>query len=225
MHITSSTLIWSDAQDARVSGVSQKDNGNVVLELENPITPVLSDQEAPGYGVEIAVTSRNIKIIGEDDGTDNGGYLQVFHTPGVAQVIEGVEFYNMGQLSRKNRFAIQLLYNGNVEGTSISSNSIRESNMRCISVDGTANATIASNVGAGVAGHCFYFDRVSADNMVIDNLASNVNNRIHYHNRIPGWDDYHADGFAIWSPLNHFIGNVSFLFEFMTVSTFLFNWC
>ena len=115
----------------------------------------------------------------------------------------------MGQSSRKNRFAIQLLYNGNVEGTSISSNSIRKSNMRCISVDGTANATIASNVGAGIAGHCFYFDRISADNMVIDNLASNMNNRINWNNRIDGWDDYDADGFAIWSPFNHFIGNVS----------------
>jgi len=181
----------------------------VVLELENPITPVFSEKETPGYGVEIAVTSRNIKIIGEDDGTYNGGYLQVFHTPGVAQVIEGVEFFNMGQTSRKNRFAIQLLYNGNVEGTSISSNSIRQSNMRCISVDGTANATIASNVGAGITGHCFYFDRISADNMVIDNLASNMNNRINWNNRIDGWDDYDADGFAIWSPFNHFIGNVS----------------
>ena len=225
MHITSSTLRGDDAQDGRVKAISQKDNGNVVLELENPIAAIISEAEAPGYGVEIAVTSRNIKVIGEDDGTDNGGYLQVFHTPGVAQVIEGVEFFNMGQLSRKNRFAIQLLYSGDVQGTSISSNSIRESNMRCISVDGTANATIASNVGVGVAGHCFYFDRVSADNMVIDNLASNVNNRIHWGNRIPGWDDYHADGFAIWSPLNHFIGNVSFLFEFMTVSTLLFNLC
>ena len=182
-----------------------------MLELENPITPVFSEKETPGYGVEIAVTSRNIKIIGEDDGTYNGGYLQVFHTPGVAQVIEGVEFFNMGQSSRKNRFAIQLLYNGDVEGTSISSNSIRKSNMRCISVDGTANATIASNVGAGITGHCFYFDRVSADNMVIDNLASNLNNRINSGNRIDGYDDHYADGFAIWSPFNHFIGNVSFL--------------
>ena len=214
MHITSATLRGDDAQDGRVKAISQKENGNVVLELENPIAAIISEAEAPGYGVEIAVTSRNIKVIGEDDGTDNGGYLQVFHTPGVAQVIEGVEFFNMGQLSRKNRFAIQLLYNGDVQGTSISSNSIRESNMRCISVDGTANATIASNVGAGVAGHCFYFDRVSEDNMVIDNLASNVNNKIHWHNRIDGWDDYDADGFSIWSPLNHFIGNVSFIFEF-----------
>eukprot|EP00577_Skeletonema_sp_RCC1716_P002322 CAMPEP_0113418638 /NCGR_PEP_ID=MMETSP0013_2-20120614/26321_1 /TAXON_ID=2843 ORGANISM="Skeletonema costatum, Strain 1716" /NCGR_SAMPLE_ID=MMETSP0013_2 /ASSEMBLY_ACC=CAM_ASM_000158 /LENGTH=1088 /DNA_ID=CAMNT_0000305903 /DNA_START=295 /DNA_END=3558 /DNA_ORIENTATION=- /assembly_acc=CAM_ASM_000158 len=209
VHITSSTLHGEDAQDGRVKSVSQKANGNAVLELENPITPVLSEKETPGYGVEIAVTSRNIKIIGEDDGTYNGGYLQVFHTPGVAQVIEGVEFFNMGQTSRKNRFAIQLLYNGNVEGTSISSNSIRQSNMRCISVDGTANATIASNVGAGITGHCFYFDRISADNMVVDNLASNLNDRINSGNRIDGYDDHYADGFAIWSPFNHFIGNVA----------------
>jgi hypothetical protein len=204
-------LHGQDAQDGRVNAVSQKSNGNVVLQLADPIIPVLTEEETPGQGVEIAVTTRNIKIVGDDDGTDNGGYLQVFHTPNVAQVIEGVEFFNMGQLGRKNRFSMQLLYSGNVEGTSLSRNSIRESNMRCISVDGTANATLASNVGAGIAGHCFYFDRLSADNMVIDNLASNVNNRINSNNRIDGWDDHYADGFAIWAPQNNFMGNVSFV--------------
>ena len=37
-----------------------------------------------------------------------GGYLQVLHTPNVAQVIEGVELTNMGQQGFKNRFPIQV---------------------------------------------------------------------------------------------------------------------
>lgn len=157
--------------------------------------------------------TRNIKIIGENDGTVNGGYLQIFHTPGVAQVIEGVELLNMGQLARKNRFAMQLLYNGDIKGTSLSRNSIRQSNMRCISIDGTSNATIAENIGAGISGHCFYFSHQSSNNMVIGNLASNMDDRVNWNNRIPGFDDYDADGFSIWSPSNHFIGNVSIFFD------------
>lgn len=197
-----------DSQNARVVEVIPKD-GNVVLKLDTGIKSVLSEKDTPGQGVEIAVTTRNIKIVGDDDGTTNGGYMQVFHTPGVAQKIEGVEFLNMGQLGRKNRFSMQLLYNGNVEGTSLSRNSFRQSNMRCISVDGTANATIVGNVGAEISGHCYYFSHESADNMVVGNLASNMDNRVNWNNRINGYDDYDADGFAIWSPGNHFIGNVS----------------
>lgn len=72
-----------------------------------------------------------------------GGYLQVFHTPRVAQVIEGVELTNMGQQGFKNRFPIQFLYTRDVKGTSISRNSIRYSAHRCISMDGVSNVTIA----------------------------------------------------------------------------------
>ena len=51
----------------------------------------------------------------------------MFHTPDVPQVIEGVEFTNMGQQGGKNRFALQFLYTRDVNGTSISRNSIRNS--------------------------------------------------------------------------------------------------
>ena len=81
-----------------------------------------------------------------------GGYLQVLHTPNVAQVIEGVEMTNMGQQGFKNRFPIQFLYTRNVKGTSISRNSIRNSAHRCISMDGVSNATIAANVAHDTAG-------------------------------------------------------------------------
>jgi hypothetical protein len=81
-----------------------------------------------------------------------GGYLQVLHTPKVAQVIEGVELTNMGQQGYKNRFPIQFLYTRDVKGTSISRNSIRNSAHRCISMDGVSNATIAANVAHDTAG-------------------------------------------------------------------------
>ncbi len=52
-------------------------------------------------GVEIALLTRNIIIESEYvEGAaagHDGGYLQVLHTPGVAQVVEGVVFVRMGQ--------------------------------------------------------------------------------------------------------------------------------
>ena len=87
-------------------------------------------------GVEVALLTRNIKILGENS-ADNGeqckpptctdGYLQVLHTTGVAQVIEGVEFDNMGQQGGLNRFLFQFQYTKDVPGTSIARKTIRRS--------------------------------------------------------------------------------------------------
>jgi len=206
VHITSTTLKGKDSQNARVVEVSSTSDGNAVLNFAEGIGAALTEKDSPGQGVEVAIMTRNIKIVGEDDGTGNGGYLQVFHTPGVQQLIEGVEFMNMGQPGRKNRFPMQLLYNGVIEGTSLSRNSFRENKSRCISVDGTANTTIASNVAADTMGHCFYFSNESEDNMVVGNLISN---QMKQPIKIDGYDDYESDAYAIWGPGNHFIGNVS----------------
>ncbi|KAL7520485.1 LOW QUALITY PROTEIN: hypothetical protein ACHAWX_005209 [Stephanocyclus meneghinianus] len=79
-------------------------------------------------GVEIALLSRNIKI-------------EVFHTPGTAQTIEGVEFTNIGQQQEKNRFLLHFLYSGDVPGTSIARNLIRNSNYCCVVFEGSYNMT------------------------------------------------------------------------------------
>lgn len=232
IHITSSTLNWKDSQDAVINSIESRADGKSVLKLNSGIVPVLSEKETPGFGVEVAMLTRNIKIEGEtlvdQCGTDRikqtdyrgniattvsgiscqkwtaqtphthsktpqnypnaglgdhnfcrnpdgqekawcyttnpskqwefcnvptckGGYLQVLHT-NVTQVIEGLELTNMGQQGFRNRFPIQFLYTRDVKGTSISRNSIRNSNHRCIVMDGTSNATIAANVAHDTAG-------------------------------------------------------------------------
>ena len=114
--ITSSTLDWQDSQTATIDSVQPADpaagNGGTTLKLSSSIADVLSEKETPGMGVEVALLTRNIKIEGEYiEGVStefDGGYLQIFHTPGVTQTIEGVEFIHMGQQSAKNRYPIQV---------------------------------------------------------------------------------------------------------------------
>ena len=187
MHITSSTLSNRDSQNSVIESVSTNADGSATIKLKTGIDAVISEKDAPGQGVEVALLSRNIKIEGQAGGTvEQGGYLQVFHTPGVSQTIEGVEFTNMGQQKGNNRFPLQLLYNGNVPGTSVSRNTIRNSNHRCIVVDGTSNATITANIAYDTAGHCFYFGHESVDNLVTKNLGSRTNNAIGYGKHVSG---------------------------------------
>ncbi len=239
VHITSSTLSNRDSQNAIIESVVAQADGSATLKLQSGIDAVISEKDEPGQGVEVALVSRNIVIEGESsDNPQLGGYFQVFHTPGVAQTIEGVEFINMGQQQGKNRFALQLLYTGDVPGTSISRNSIHHSNHRCIVVEGTSNATISSNVAYETAGHCYWFGHESMDNLVTNNIGSRTNNNINWNKRLSGklhiidplsfdylmyeyfmtkiapydWkghSDHDMATFAIYSPLNYFISNIA----------------
>ena len=138
-----------------------------------------------------------------------GGYLQVFHTPDVPQVIEGVEFTNMGQQGGKNRFALQFLYTRDVNGTSISRNSIRNSLHRCISMDGVSSATIAANVAHDTAGHCYYIGYEASDNVILNNLGSKTNDMIGWTEQLAGFNDHDRATFYFRHPTNDYIGNVA----------------
>lgn len=138
-----------------------------------------------------------------------GGYVQVLHTPDVPQVIEGVEFNNMGQQGAKNRFPLQFLYTKAVAGTSIARNSIRNSEHRCISMDGVSEATIASNVAHNIAGHCYYIGFEATSNLLLNNLGSRTNDLLSWGEAIQHYNDHDTATFFFQNPSNDFIGNVA----------------
>jgi len=198
VHITSSTLSYMDSQMAMIDSITPN-TGTAILKLTAGIDAVLSEKETPGMGVEVAILTRNLKIEAEySEGVtteDQGGYLQILHTPGVAQVIEGVEFNHMGQSDTKNRHPIQLLYTKDVAGTSISRNSIRNTNYGCIWLDGVSKATVSSNVAHNsLGGDCFSVGYEATGNLIVGNLLSYIREN---------------NGFSIKSPENDFIGNVA----------------
>ena len=187
VHITSSTISNRDSQNAIIQSVTTNADGRATIKLQTGIDSVLSDKNVPGMGVEVALLSRNIKIEGEAGGTAlQGGYFQVFHTPGVAQTIEGVEFTNMGQQQGKNRFSLQFLYSGDVPGTSIARNSIRNSNHRCIVIEGSSNITVEANVAFNTSGHCFYVGSDARDNTLMYNIGSRTNDVIVWGKQLSG---------------------------------------
>lgn len=187
LHITSSTISNRDSQNAIIESVTINADGQATIKLLKGIDTVLTDKTVPGMGVEVALLSRNIKIEGEAGGTElQGGYFQVFHTPGVTQTIEGVEFTNMGQQQGKNRFSLHFLYSGNVAGSSISRNTLRSSNHRCVVIEGSSNITVEANVAYDTAGHCYYIGSEAMDNSILYNIGSRTNDIIRWGMQLNG---------------------------------------
>eukprot|EP00957_Ditylum_brightwellii_P179535 13677025-Ditylum_brightwellii.AAC.1 len=101
---------------------------------------------------EVAWLSRPIVFEAEGDGPSNtikgalhGGHLIIYHTPNVAQRIEGVEIHNFGQQGELGRYPIHFHMSGNVAGSTVRKNVIRESNQRCVVIHGSHEVLVEDN--------------------------------------------------------------------------------
>lgn len=108
VHITSSTYYnyyIENGYTSRIKQVIDNSDGTTSILLKEAMTlPTISKEENDIDAVEVALLSRNVKIEGEIDEDNKGGYMQVLHTVGIPQVIQGVEFYKMGRRSEVDRF-------------------------------------------------------------------------------------------------------------------------
>jgi len=157
--VTSTTRKWDDHQVRRIAKVSSVDQQPqlVALELDSPLvdrpTTFLDNED---FAVEIALLSRNIVIEGGyDENNDHGAHFWVMHTPGVKQMIEGVDFVNAGQQGTLGRYPIHFHHCKDVPGAVVLKNTIRHSNQRCMVVHGTNKLRIEQNVAFDTKGHCF----------------------------------------------------------------------
>lgn len=104
--------------------------------------------------------------------------------------------------------ALQLLYNGNVDGTIVSKNSFDQSNQRCVSVEGTSNVTISDNIGFKTKGHCIYIGYQSESNVITNNLVSDTENMKSQHVLVGESDDFSGAFVNKFHP-NEYTGNIA----------------
>ena len=104
---------------------------------------------------------------------------------------------------------IQFLYSKDAAGSSVSRNSIRRSNLRCISLDGVFNVTVSSNVAYDTAGHCYYVGYEATDNFIFGNLGASTNDNIGYWDNSPHMNDHDRATFYVKNQQNDFVGNVA----------------
>jgi len=94
-----------------ISDIVDNGDGTATLYLNEAVTlPLISSEENSDYAAEIALITRNMIIRGDEGEEDKGGYMQVLHTPDVAQLIQGVEFQNMGRKDEVDRYVSNLFH-------------------------------------------------------------------------------------------------------------------
>jgi len=151
--ITSHTRDWDAHQLRRIEQVSEQDDNHVLIKLDSSFRRPTTLLDSPHFAVEVALLSRNIVFEGGDDGNpDHGGHFWIMHTPLVEQHIEGVEVKNFGQQGTLGRYPIHFHFCGDVGGSVLKKNTIRQSKQRCVVVHGTNNLMVSENVAYDTKG-------------------------------------------------------------------------
>ncbi|KAL7551020.1 hypothetical protein ACHAWF_014219 [Thalassiosira exigua] len=211
--VTSTTILPEDAVVAEVESV---DNTTGALTLVDGIPRPLSVADDPMAPVEIALLDRNIRFVAEDDDVDHpivdghghGGHLIVFHTPNVAQLLQGVEMRGMGQQGNLGRYPIHFHMCDSVNGSVVEKNVIRNSNQRCLVIHGTDDVQIRENVAFNTSGHCFMLeDGAEQGNEFHYNLGAGTRS-VQTTIKDDESDDMPAT-FWLTNPNNTWIGNVA----------------
>ena len=213
--ITSHTRIWNEHQQRTIEEVRDAtEAGYVELVLNTPIIRPTTFKEYPDFAVEVALLSRNILFEGgQDNNSRHGGHFMIRNTPNVVQSIIGLDVRSFGQQGALGRYPIHFHFCGDVFGSVVAKNTIRQSFQRCVVVHGTNKLRIEDNVAFDTSGHCYIVeDGMEQNNRFLHNLGAQT--------KIPtdiipddGFNGEETDDepatFWLTNPTNDMIGNVA----------------
>lgn len=176
--LASHTQSWDGDQVRTIESIRPYTGkrGYVVLELNESFARPTTQRESSEFATEVASLSRNIQFLTRETDERFGGHFIVMRTPAV-QSIEGVAFQKFGQQGTLGRYPIHFHLSGNVAGSRVAKNLVRESNQRGVVVHGTNNLHVEDNVAYDVFGHCFLLeDGIETGNVFTRNLGARVKN-------------------------------------------------
>lgn len=161
---------------------------------------------------EVALLSRNITVQGDLGSTQNeiGGHLMVMRN-GAAH-IQGVEFFRMGQRGRMGRYPIHFHLMGQTStGSFVHGSSIHRSFNRCLTIHGSHNVQVRSNVAFDAPGHCYFLeDGIETGNVFEGNLGMSIHQPQNQHALLPTDTSFVGPAvFWITNPANIWRNNVA----------------
>lgn len=202
---------WDKEQVVKVASVDAT-SGLLVLEdeIEGDLPTEAGPSDEPSFAVEIARLERDVVFEAQADDPETGGliggHFMVLCTPGVVQTISGVAVDNFGQQGILGRYPIHFHMSGDVSGSVVSKNVVRNSNQRCFVVHGSHNVLVEDNVAYDTFGHCYILeDGGETGNTFAYNLGAKTKKQIHS----IGASDHEANTFWITNAENHYVGNVA----------------
>ncbi len=121
---------------------------------------------------EVGLVNRNIVIRGDEGSATSGFGGHVMVMMGASMKIADVELYHMGQKHLRGRYPLHWHLAGDVAGQYIKNSSVHHTFNRCITIHGTDNALVKSNLCYDNLGHAFFIeDGVEQGNVLEDNLG------------------------------------------------------
>lgn len=155
--VTSPSLEAADSVITKITSVTVDGAGTMAtLTVETKLQAYTSAAEDKFMAVEVALLSREISVM--------GGSLKVMGESSV----RGVEFLGMGSIGELDNYPVQI--SGLEQGT-MSQNTIRASQNRCIVLTSTSGVTVSQNVAYDTFGHCFTVDGGSSSNIISKNIG------------------------------------------------------
>jgi cell migration-inducing and hyaluronan-binding protein len=169
---------------------------------------------------EVANLSRNIVVLSDNEQVNTyqnkiGAHFMIMM--GGKAKIDGVEFYQMGQMGILARYPFHWHRLGDASGQFLKNSSIHQSYQRCVTIHGTNNTLVENNVCYFHFGHGYFLeDGNETNNTLIGNLGLTSLRPLTHRNllqsdintnqaqRFPG-----PSTFWISNPANKIIGNVA----------------
>ncbi|CAD8206675.1 unnamed protein product [Paramecium pentaurelia] len=205
--ITSSNQAQSEAEVRKIVSISIDKRTLTLNETLNYIHETVSEHfdgvEFPRK-VEVGCLTRSIRIQGDQMNYHGVHiYIQGTQNEGTEARIENVEIVNGGQQRYLNRFPINFNNNGVVSNSYIRSNSIHNSNARCIGLQSVSHLEVTDNICYNIVGHAIYIQNGNEMyNTFEHNLVAVVKS---------SWQLYQSDAtaaaFWITNPKNTFFNN------------------
>jgi len=139
----------------------------------------------------------------------------ILATPGDGQDIVGLEVTNMGQAGNLGRYPLHFHLCGDVTGSRLAKNLIRDTNQRCAVVHGSDHLVVDNNVAYDTFGHCFMIeDGFERFNTFSNNLGAKTKRSTQVIPNLPtkfngDESDGNAATFWITNPTNFYENNVA----------------
>jgi len=169
----------------------------------------LSEEEAM-FATEITKVTRQVVFEGNEDEENIGAHSIIFHTPNVAQTIQGVSFVGFGQGGKLGRYPIHFHISNDVNGSLLSKNVVRDSHQRCYFIHNTNYVTLDDNVAYNFRGHCYATETgIEENNVFTNNIAVAGHKLLVSGNGQSDDPDKHKDPSSFWirNMMNTFVGN------------------
>lgn len=185
--IASSILVGKFSSYAHITEVIPSEDGSsTLLKLDRGLehfhevrnfTKSTNEERRLVLRPEVIKLNRNIVVMGEQRLPGFGGYMAIAHTA-LRQVVDGVEFFNMGQAGILDRYPLHFTFGGHHPSTfhsRLTKNSIHHSHNRCIVIQATHGVNVEYNVAYRTHGHCYVLsDGIETDNVFVGNVAMNI---------------------------------------------------